>query len=79
VSAYSTSGKILLTVATVAPGKCSNNPSTPCTLDSDCNISCTTGDCNGANPQLDGQVVQFSSIPTAQQNASLGPCATQCQ
>jgi hypothetical protein len=79
VSAYSTSGKIILTVATVASGKCSNNPSTPCTLDTDCNISCTTGDCNGANPQLDGQVVQFSSIPTTQQNASLGPCATQCQ
>jgi hypothetical protein len=79
VSSYSTSGAIVLTAATVKTGTCTNSPSTACTLDSDCTVSCTTGDCTGANPQLDGQVLQFSSVPTTQQNTALDACAAQCQ
>lgn len=80
VSAASTSGQILLRAASVVSGYCSNSLGTACQLDSDCNVgNCSTGDCLGGNPQTDGQVVQFSSIPLIQQDATLGSCAASCQ
>jgi hypothetical protein len=77
VSAFSTGGKIVLRTPTVLTGTCPNGSA--CQYDSDCTVGCSSGDCAGGNPQTDGQVVQFSSVPVVEQDSSLGPCAAACQ
>lgn len=80
LSSYSTGGQIVLRTPTMLNGYCSNSPSSGCKYDADCDaIECTSGNCMGGNPQTDGQVVQFSTVPIVEQDVALGSCAASCQ
>jgi hypothetical protein len=59
-------------------GTCSTNGQ-PCTLDANCTVGCTPGNCNGVNPDTGDVLTQFESTPDISEDRNLVGCATQSE
>jgi hypothetical protein len=59
-------------------GTCSTNGQA-CTLDANCTVGCTPGNCDGVNPDTGDVLTQFESTPDVSQDRNLVGCATQSE
>jgi len=59
-------------------GKCSNDENRSCTFDSGCVVGCSSGTCNGENPNTENVISQFDTAPITLSNAGLLECTTVC-
>lgn len=58
-------------------GTCSTNGQ-PCTLDANCTVGCTPGQCNGLNPDTDNVLTQFVSDTDIREDVNIVACASSC-
>ncbi len=78
-SVSSVDGMIRATVVNESlTGYCATNPSVPCTLDANCTVGCTPGDCAGLNPDTDNVLTQFKATPDLMVEKNLARCANEC-
>ena len=71
-------GEISLTVRHATQGQCLNQPTVPCTLDSDCTAGCSTDECVDANPDTSGEEGQFDLVPSRDHRSALVSCVATC-
>lgn len=58
-------------------GTCSTNGQ-PCTLDANCTVGCTPGQCDGLNPDTDNVLTQFISDTDIREDVNIVACASGC-
>jgi len=71
-------GEISLTVRHATQGQCLNQPTLPCTLDTDCTAGCSTDECVDANPDTSGEEGQFDLVPSRDHRSALVSCVATC-